>query len=417
MRTKVIYLIFVFQGIHLSIGCSNEDGPNRESAIPNFENSEEVLNFSENQLKMAVHCADSVTEENPSMVSPIGIDHITGTFVMGNAYSWRCGFFPGSLWMMYEWSKDEFWKTNAVRHTEAIQASCTTSGHDLGFMFNNSYGKAYRITKDIKWLDVLKKAGETLAGRFNPIVGCIRSWGKVDDKISFTVIIDNMMNLELLFEMTRLTGDSTYYEMAYSHAIKTMTNHFRPNYSSYHVVEYNQNDGSIVGKHTSQGCSDESYWSRGQAWGLYGFTMCYRYTHDEKMLNQAKHIANFLLSLQYDDDLIPYWDMLSPDIPNTVRDASAGAIMASALVELSRYCNDDEKSKYLTHAIKIVENLHDDYESKQGENYGFLLLHSTQNYNQDDMVDSPLVYADYYYIEAVMRLLNYYHLEDYIINS
>lgn len=375
------------------------------------------MEFAADQLKFLVHCADSANALKSNMVSPLGIDHKTKDLVMGNAYSWRCGFFPGELWMMYDFTHDSYWKEQAEKHTWAIQSSCTETGHDKGFMFNNSFGRAYRITKDSKWLEVLIYAGNALAGRFNPIVGCTRSWGKVDDTESFTVIIDNMMNLELLFEMTKITGDSIYYKMACSHACKTMENHFRNNYSSYHVLNYDQKDGTVTWKGTSQGYSDESYWSRGQAWGLYGFTMCYRYTKDDTFLAFAKHIADFLMGLQYSDDCIPYWDMLSPYIPNTVRDASAGAIIASAMVELSSYSDGDKKTKYLEYAIKLLNILHLKYESSVGDNFGFILLHSTQNYKQDDMVDSPIVYADYYYLEAVMRLLNYKNLKDYLENS
>lgn len=414
---KNLLLSFCFLLFTLLTGCNRDD--NNMTALLEYDSTliNEVFYHAFSQYRLAIHYVDSINEYNQNLVSPIGVDNSTGELVIGNAYSWRCGFFPGSLWMLYYKTKDDFWKDNAIKHTEALQSSCTTSVHDLGFMFNNSYGKAYRISRDKKWLGVLRKAGETLASRFNSTVGCIRSWGAVDDIKSFTVIIDNMMNLELLFEMTKITGDSTYYEMAYSHAKKTKQNHFRSNYSSYHVVEYDQCNGTVVSKHTSQGYSDDSYWSRGQAWGLYGFTMCYRYTKDIDMLNQAKHIADFLLGLQYADDMIPYWDMLSPDIPNTVRDASAGAIMASALIELSSYCDGRDKSRYLTYAIGLIDNLHTKYESAFGENYGFLLLHSTQNYKQNDMVDTPLIYADYYYLEAVLRLLHLGNLEQYLEES
>ena len=400
-----------------SMSCTNNDAPNIPDEPSQYDKIEEILTFANRQLKYANHYSDSVTNLQPNLVSPIGIAPQSNAFVMGNAYSWRCGFFPGELWMMYDYTKDTYWKENAETHTWAIQSSCTESGHDKGFMFNNSFGRAYRITKDKKWLEVLVKAGDALAGRFNPIVGCTRSWGKIDDKEEFRVIIDNMMNLELLFEMTKITGDSTYYNMAYSHAKKTKENHFRSNYSSYHVLNYNQEDGSVTWKGTSQGYSDDSYWSRGQAWGLYGFTMCYRYTKDSDMLLHAKQIADFLLGLKYADDMIPYWDMLSPDIPNTVRDASAGSIMASALIELSSFCEDNDKGRYLSYAIKLIDNLHMKYESGIGENYGFLLTHSTQNYKQEDMVDAPVVYADYYYLEAVLRLLHYDNLKDYLENS
>ena len=417
-RNTIIYVIITLLGGAFSMSCTNNDDPNIPEEPYQYDKSEEILTFANQQLKYAIHYSDSVTNQQPELVSPIGIEPQSNTFVMGKSSSWRCGFFPGELWMMYEYTRDDYWKEEAEKHSWAIQFSCHETGHhDFGFMFNNSFGRAYRTTKDKKWLEILLSAGKALASRYNPVVGCTRSWGKVDDMEGFVVIIDNMMNLELLYEMTKITGDSTYYNMACSHARKTMKNHFRSDYSSYHVLNYDPANGKVIWKRTSQGYSDESYWSRGQSWGLYGFTMCYRYSKDASFLQHAKHIANFLMGLNYADDLIPYWDMLSPDIPNTVRDASAGTIMASALIELSYYCDGDEKEKYLSYAIKLLDNLHKDYESKIGENYGFLLLHSTQNYHIPEMLDSSVVYADYYYMEAVLRLFHYRNLEEYLENS
>lgn len=417
-KDSILYVFIVLLGGAFFVSCSNNDDENTPENPHQYDKSREILTFACTQLKYAIHYSDSVTNLQPHLVSPIGIAPRSNSFVMGNSYSWRCGFFPGELWMMYEYTHDDYWKEEAEKHSWAIQSSCNDTGsHDKGFIFNNSFGRAYRTTKDKKWLEVLSSAGKALANRFNPIVGCTRSWGKIDDTESFVVIIDNMMNLELLFEMTKNIGDSTYYKMACSHAHKTMENHFRSDYSSFHVLNYDPNNGIVISKRTSQGYSDESYWSRGQAWGLYGFTMCYRYTNDESYLSFAIHIADFLIGLKYDNDLIPYWDMLSPDIPNTVKDASAGAIIASALIELSYYCDDNRKKKFLSYAIRIIDNLHQKYESGIGDNYGFLLTHSTQNYKQEDMVDTPVVYADYYYLEAVLRLLHYDNLKEYIENS
>src|SRR5688572_5754287 len=211
-----------------------------------------------------------------------------------------------------------------------------------------------------------------------------------------------MMNLELLFAATRLSGDSSFYKIAVSHANTTMANHFRSDYSTYHVIDYDTATGKVVKRNTHQGYADESAWSRGQAWGLYGYTMCYRETRDPKYLQQADHIAAFILHHpNLPKDKVPYWDFNAPGIPNEPRDASAAAVMASALYELSQYST--HKKEYLSVANTILQNLTNSYRSPIGENKGFLLVHSTGSKPANSEVDVPLSYADYYYLEAVLR--------------
>jgi hypothetical protein len=280
-----------------------------------------------------------------------------------------------------------------------------TNTHDLGFMMYCSYGNLYRINPDDKYKEILLNSAKSLSTRFNPKVGCIRSWGKSNDTTQFRVIIDNMMNLELLMWATETTGDSSFYKIAVTHENTTMKNHFRPDYSSYHVVVYNPQTGEIIKKQTAQGASDESAWSRGQSWGLYGYTMMYRYTKDKKYLDHAQHIAEFLLNNpNLPSDKIPYWDYNAPGIPGAQRDASAGAIMASALIELSGYSDNDLSKKYLNTASTILHTLSSpEYKSAFGTNGGFLLKHSVANMNKNVQVDVPLSYADYYYVEAMLR--------------
>ncbi|WP_202552296.1 glycoside hydrolase family 88 protein [Ginsengibacter hankyongi] len=214
-----------------------------------------------------------------------------------------------------------------------------------------------------------------------------------------------MMNLELLMWATNVTGDSSFYHIAVSHANTTMKNHYRQNYSSYHVVVYNPQTGVVIKKQTAQGAFDESAWARGKSWSLYGYTMMYRYTKDKKHLDQAQHIASFILNNpNLPSDKIPYWDYNAPGIPNAQRDASAGAIMASALIELSRYSNDSLSKKYLGTASTILHTLSsNEYKAAIGTNGGFLLMHSVANMNKNAEVDAPLPYADYYYVEAMCR--------------
>jgi uncharacterized protein YyaL (SSP411 family) len=307
------------------------------------------------------------------------------------------------------YSNDEKWKKRA-QGLQEIYADHRyfTNNHDLGFIFAASYGNGYRLSGDEKMKQVMVDAGNSLITRFNPNVGCIKSWDvdkgwQAKRGWEFPVIIDNMMNLELLFELTELTGDSSYHEVAISHADVTMKNHFRKDGSSYHVIDYDSETGAVRNKQTAQGYAHESAWARGQAWGLYGYTVCYRYTKDVRYLNKAIEIAEFILNnKKMPKDGIPYWDYNAPKIPNELRDASAAAIMASALVELSKYSAND----YLEEAINILENLSSDkYKAELGENGSFILKHSVGSIPHNSEIDVPIIYADYYYVEALMRLM------------
>ena len=319
---------------------------------------------------------------------------------------WCCGFFSGELWQMYQYSHDTFWREQAVSNTWPIERVKLNKGsHDLGFMAYNSFGKAWEQTGEQSYRDVVIQAAKSLATRFNERVGCIRSWSwGTPDRWQFAVIIDNMINLELLFEASRLTGDQRYRDIAVSHANTTLKNHFRADGSSYHVVDYNPEDGSVIKRITHQGLFDESIWSRGQAWGLYGFTMCYRYTRDEAYLRQAQKIARFFFSQDdMPEDMIPYWDMRDPAIPQAPRDASAAAVFASGLYELATYSEAAKAKEYRAIADSIISSLASGYQSAPNTMQGFLLKHSTGNYPAKDEIDVPINYADYYYLEALQR--------------
>ncbi|ACU04850.1 glycoside hydrolase family 88 protein [Pedobacter heparinus] len=323
-------------------------------------------------------------------------------------YDWTEGFWPGTCWMLYENTKDEQWKEAAIATQHLFeQHKLLTNDHDLGFIFNNSFGKAYRITGDTRYKQVLIDAAKSLSTRFNKNVGCIKSWDVIGNWQAkrgwkFPVIIDNLMNLEMLFEVSDITGDSMYRAIAIAHANTTMRNHFRPDGSSYHVLDYNPETGELVSKVTAQGFADESAWARGQAWGLYAYTMCYRYTKDKKYLDFAEKIANFILNHpNYPQDGVPYWDFNAPTIPDAPRDASSAAIIASALLELNRYTGD----KYINNAQRILNSLASDaYTAKKGENAHFVLMHSVGSLPHGNEIDVPLNYTDYYYLEALSRL-------------
>lgn len=331
------------------------------------------------------------------------------SLVTSNCYWWCSGFFPGELWYLYEDTGSSELKRYAELFTERIEpVQYVTNNHDVGFMLYCSYGNGYRLTHNPEYRDVLLRGAKSLSSRFNPVIGATRSWNSNKDIWQFPVIIDNMMNLELLcWAGKENPSDSSLYKMAVSHANTTMKNHFRDDYSCFHVVSYDTLSGKPHAKVTHQGYADNSAWARGQAWALYGFTMMARETGDNRYLLQAERVADFLMNhKRMPEDKIPYWDYDDPDIPNVPRDASAAAIMASALLELSTLCGDEDvAAKYKDFAVRQIRSLSSpEYLSEEGENCNFLLKHSTGNKPKGTEVDVPLTYADYYYVEALLRL-------------
>jgi unsaturated chondroitin disaccharide hydrolase len=324
---------------------------------------------------------------------------------------WTSGFYSGTLYDLYEFSHDTVLLNEALRSTRLLEKEQYNTGtHDLGFMMFTSYGHAERLAPSAAFDSILLNSARSLSTRFNPRIGCIRSWDSPPWK--YPVIIDNMMNLELLFWATHASGDSSFYRIAVTHANTTMRNHFRPDYSSFHVVDYDTATGAVIAKKTAQGYADSSAWARGQSWGLYGYTVMYRSTHDPKYLEQAEHIAGFLLHHPHlAADKIPYWDYDAPGIPPgsdatpaVLRDVSAAAIMASALIELSRYAEAPKSKEYLDRAEQIIVSLSsNNYKAIVGSNGGFLLKHSVGNLPGGTEIDAPLTYADYYFVEAMLR--------------
>lgn len=373
--------------------------------------------FACKQLTFAIDCANKAKKEEQNAakrrVTPRTL-HKDGSLALVHPHDWCSGFFPGSLWQVYAYTHDDYWRQQAISFTWPIEEAKWHKGtHDLGFMMYDSFGKAYELTGERSYKDVVLQSAKTLITRYSPKVKSIRSWDHNRDKWQYPVIIDNMMNLEMLFRATQLTGDSIYWKVAVNHANTTLKNHFRPDYSSYHVVDYDSQTGDVRMKCTHQGYSDDSFWSRGQAWGLYGYTMSYRFTKDPAYLKQAEGIAGFFLNLpNMPEDFVPYWDMKAPEVDGlkthvavqgVPRDASAAAIFASGLYELCNYVSAEKSKQYRDIADKIVTSLNDHYQAAPGTACGFLLLHSTGHLPGNSEIDVPLNYADYYYLEALAR--------------
>lgn len=324
--------------------------------------------------------------------------------IMDRSADWWCsGFFGGSLWYLFDYSKDTKWRNEAYKWSMAVEGEKNnTSTHDLGFMLYCSLGNGYRITHDPKFKSIMLTGAVSLASRYNPDYGVIKSWDEWKG-YTYPVIIDNMMNLEYLLWAAKASGDKKFYDISISHADKTLKNHFRKDFSSYHVVCY-EKGGKVVKQGTHQGYADDSAWSRGQGWALYGYTVMYRETGIKKYLNQAEHIAQFILNHpNLPEDKIPYWDFNDPAIPNTERDASAGAVISSALFELSLYSKKHSKEYRDTATTMLSSLTTPTYKAEIGTNGNFLLKHSVGSKPHQSEIDVPLVYADYYYLEALLR--------------
>lgn len=316
---------------------------------------------------------------------------------------WCSGFFGGSLWYLYEYTGAEKWKTAADQWTKALEKEqYNTKTHDLGFMLYCSYGNGYRITQNSEYIEPLITGATSLSTRFNPAYGLIKSWDKHAD-CEYPVIIDNMMNLEFLLWAAKQTKNKKMYDIAITHADNTLKHHFRKDYSSFHVVCY-QPDTKVFRKKTHQGAADSSAWARGQAWAMYGYALMYRETKDKKYLKQAESIARFIINHpNLPQDKIPYWDFNAPNIPNEERDASAAAVFASAFLELSTFSKKSQNLYFKTAEDMLVSLSSQNYTAKIGENNNFILKHSVGHKPGNSEIDTPLVYADYYYLEALLR--------------
>ena len=332
-----------------------------------------------------------------------------GTIVNTGIGWWCSGFYPGSLWYIWQYGQDPEIRALAEKHTARLDTLIRRkTDHDIGFQINCSYGNGLSVHPEYD--EYMFQCAEKLAKRYDPCPGVIKSWD--NPKWEYPVIIDNMMNLELLMEEARRHDDDKLKEVAYSHAMTTIQNHFRPDYSTYHLVNYSPEDGHVIGRQTVQGYADDSAWARGQAWAVYGYTMMAREAglagdEEEKaiFLSQAENIAKYLLG-RLPEDGIPYWDFDDPDIPDALRDASAGAVMASAFVELSGLTADKALAKKVREmALRQVRTLASpEYLAEPGTNGGFLLKHSVGHFKGNSEVDVPLTYADYYFLEALLRL-------------
>jgi len=381
--------------LSIMVACNNVSSRKYD----NQPDVEYIMNIALDKVQSA---ADSQKDFNKI---PRNIPEGDTTWDTDPYHTWTAGFWPGALWYLYDYTGDESWKNLA--HERNLPVAQILAGdrkdHDLGFQFFCSFGNGYRLTGNEQYKEYVLTAADQLAAMYHPVVGTILSWPHAIDryKAPHNTIIDNLMNLEMLFWAAKNGGNPEYYDMALNHATVTLKNQIRPDYTQWHVVAYDTISGEAVQKVTRQGYSDESLWARGQAWGIYGFTMVYRETGQKEFLNAAKNMAKVFID-RLPEDNVPYWDFDSPDIPDTPRDASAAAITASGLLELSTLSdNEDESAYYYSIATKMLSSLSENYLS-DGSSHA-ILDHSVGNFNRGSEVDIPIIYADYYFIEALLR--------------
>ena len=382
--------------ISLFLSCKNED---------------KLLKTINSCLQQAVNQYSYLSEQVEPGEYPRSFEN--DSLITSGSGWWCSGFYPGTLLYLDEAVGAPALKKEAISFLDDLEREQTnTDTHDLGFMMFCSFGNSNRLKSNEDYQTILMNSAKSLATRYHDKVKAIRSWNSEPwndaGEGDLVVIIDNMMNLELLFWATEHSNDSTYYDIAINHAETTLKNHFREDNSSYHQLIYDEETGNVKAKITRQGFADSSAWARGQAWGLYGYTVMYRVTKDEKYLNQAKRIADFILNHpNLPKDKVPYWDFNAPKIPNANRDSSAAAIIASALLELSGYVQDEKADIYHKNAKEILTSLlSPEYFAAHKENGGFLLKHGVGHSPANSEVDVPLSYGDYYLVEAMLRFKN-----------
>ena len=363
------------------------------------------------------YCAKQTQRTLTELKTDSGIDYtMMPRNIMADEQHWNCrkatkeewcaGFWPGVLWYDYEYTKDKQVLEEAENFTHSLKflSHIPAYDHDLGFLVFCSYGNGYRLTKNPAYKQVILDTADTLATLFNPIVGTILSWPREVEPRNWphNTIMDNMINLEMLFWTAKNGGNPYLYDIAVSHADKTMKSQFRPDYTSYHVAVYDTITGNLIKGVTHQGYADSTMWARGQAWAIYGYTVVYRETKDPKYLDFVQKVTDVYLD-RLPEDKVPYWDFDDPSIPDAPRDASAGAVVASALLELSTYLPNGTGKRYKDAAIEMLTSLSSDsYQS--GESKPSFLLHSVGHWPNHSEIDASIIYADYYYIEALLRL-------------
>ena len=391
---SIIYYLcakFFFLAVCL-LTAASEFAYSQQQAAQIFQSQsiQSALLHAEDKLLKTLDEIDYNSTRHPGHTNPV-----TGnwdTDYMGRD-QWTSGFFSGSLWYMYRLTGEEKWKELAQNWTEDLEPMISARhDHDTGFRIFSSYGNGYKILNNRSYYRTLLGAANTLSQRFDPNIGAIKSW---DWTGNFPVIIDNLMNLELLFWVAENSGNSRLYSIAKSHAETSLKHHMRDDGSSYHIVDFD-NSGNVYRKFTTQGAGPNSVWARGQAWAIYGFTMTYRFTGEQKFLDAAEAASQYFID-HLPEDFIPYYDFFEPYSSVRSKDASAAAVAASGFLELYQFTNN---SLYFNSAVEILNSLSSSTFSTHNSHISSILKESTLHRGFGRVGTS---YADYYYLEAITR--------------
>ncbi|MGW4072316.1 glycoside hydrolase family 88 protein [Streptomyces asiaticus] len=316
---------------------------------------------------------------------------------------WVGGFWPGTLWMAWLHSGEERFRTLALASAEKLTPRQNDTGtHDLGFLFYPSWVTAWRLTGQDSWRAGALRAASSLIRRYNPRGRFIRAWGALDEQANAgRVIMDTMMNLDLLAFASSQSGDGAYLDIAVEHARTTQRHFPRPDGSTPHVYDFDPSSGAPLGPATVQGYSPASCWSRGQAWGIYGFTTIHRRTGYREFLTTARKLADFALGALTPDN-VPVWDYLAPQAPHDIKDASAGAVMACGLLDLSKATGEP---RYREAALRLLTALSQTCLTTKSTRAEAIVARCTRNRPSEDGVEISLPYADYYLLEGILRVL------------
>jgi len=323
---------------------------------------------------------------------------------------WIDGFYTGLLWLSYEYSGNTFFREAAESHyasfRERLDRRVSIDHHDIGFLYSLSAYAQWRVTGDEKARQLALDAADWLLGRWRPAYGAIQAWGlEGDPDNGGRIIIDCLLNLPLLYWAAEQTGDRRYYDVAYAHARKSLRFLVRGDGSSYHTFYFDQETGGAIRGGTHQGYQDGSTWTRGQAWGVYGFALSYRYTKNEEFLAASKRLARYFIE-HLPDDSVAYWDFDVPIEPGTPRDSSASAIVACGLLELLELIGEDDPDRAIfAEALeRSMRSLVERYATIGTPDAEGLLRHGSYHVRGDRAPDDFMIWGDYYYLEALVRL-------------
>lgn len=340
------------------------------------------------------------------------LPHITGDkcYEWGENNDWIEGFYIGMMWLSYEYSKDPFYKESAESFYQnfkhRLDNHVELDHHDIGFLYSLSAVAQWRITKNEDAKALALQAAEKLAERWRPKMGAIQAWGKEGDpQNGGRIIIDCLLNLPLLFFAYEHTNDRKYYDIAYKHALKSLRFLVRGDASSYHTFYFDQENGNAIRGGTHQGYEDGSTWTRGQSWGVYGFALAYRYTKDPIFLDTSKRMARYFIE-HLPEDHVAYWDFDVPIEEGTPRDSSASAIVACGLLELLELLDENDPDReFFKEALGLkMLSLVQNYSTMNLPEAEGLLQHGSYHVRGDRGPDDYMIWGDYYYLEALVRL-------------